>query len=106
MLPDEEEMKEFVQEIPSTASGKLAAMNQIFFKEKDSEEAFKQMGLFFEDLIKSNPTYFEAIKNCKTEEEIKFAVEEFFKKNPTMIEETMLSLLATKRNRWEEKVKE
>src|SRR3989344_3557939 len=105
MLPDEEEMKEFVKEIPPTASGKLAAMNKLFFKEKDTEESFKQMSLFFEDLIKNNPDYFEAIKNCRTEEEIKFAIGEYFRKNPKMVEETMLSLLAVKRNKWEDQEK-
>ncbi len=105
MLPDEEEMTEFVKEILPTSSGKLAAMNKLFFKEKSSEESFKQMGLFFEDLIKNNPHYFEAIKNCNTEEEIQFAIEEYFRKNPKMVEETMLSLLAVKRNQWEDKEK-
>lgn len=101
MLPDEDEMREFVKEIPPTAAGKLAAMNKLFFKEKDMAEAFQQMNLMFQDLIKNNPDYFEAIKNCRTEEEIKNAIGDFYKKNPKMVEETLLSMLAVKRDKWE-----
>lgn len=106
MLPSEEEMKEFVKEVPKTAAGKLEAMNKLVFKEKSSEEAFKQMLLFFEDLMKNNPEYFEALKRCKTEEEIKNASEEFFKNNPAMTDEVMLSMLAVKRDKWEQKEKD
>ncbi len=96
------EMKEFVKEIPPTAKGKLAAMNKLFFKEKDMAEAFEQMNLFFKDLIGNNPDYLEAIKNCKTEEEIKNTIEDFYRKNPKMVEETLLSMLAVKRDKWEQ----
>ncbi len=105
MLPDEEEMKEFVKEIPKTAQGKLEAMNKLFFKEENMEEAFRQMNLFFKDLIGNNPDYFEALKNCQTEEEIKRTAEEFFTKNPKMVDETLLSMLAVKRDQWELKEK-
>ena len=103
MLPDEEEMKEFVKEIPPTAAGKLEAMNKLFFKEKNPEEAFKQMALFFQDLRGNNPEYFKALKNCRTEEEIKGASEKFFKTHPQMVDEVLLSMLAVKRDQWEEK---
>ena len=108
MLPDEQEIREFVKEIPPTVAGKLAAMNKLFFKEANMEEAFAQMNLFFKDLIGNNPDYFEALKDCKTEEEIKRASADFFTKNPKMVEETTLSLLAVKRDQWEaqEKKKE
>lgn len=102
MLPTEEEMREFVKEIPPTAQGKLEAMNKFFFKEKNMEEAFKQANLFFRDLIGNNPDFLEAIKNCKTEEEIKNAIEKFYQNNPKMVEETLLSMLAVKRDKWEE----
>ncbi len=103
MLPSEQEMQEFVKEIPKTAQGKLAAMNKLFFKEANMEDAFKQMNTFFLDLIKNNPDYFNAIKDCQTEEEINLAIANFFAKNPKMVEETMLSMLAVKRDHWEEK---
>ena len=103
MLPDPEEMKKFVQKIPPTAAGKLDAMNELVFKEKNPAQAFKQMALFFEDLMRSKPDYFEALKNCRTEEEIKAAAEAYFKAHPEMIEEVMMSILAVKRDRWEEK---
>ena len=108
MLPTEEEMIEFVKEIPPTPLGKLEAMNKLFFKEKDMAEAFRQMNLVFTDLIKNNPDYLEAIKNCQTEEEIKNAIGDFYKNNPKMVEETLLSMLAVKRDKWEaqEKKKE
>ncbi len=108
MLPDEQEMREFVKEIPPTAQGKLAAMNKLFFKEAKMEEAFAQMDLFFKDLISNNPAYFEALQHCRTEEEIKLATADFFARNPQMVEETILSMLAVKRDKWEaqEKKKE
>jgi len=105
MLPTEEEMKEFVKEIPPTAEGKLAAMNKLFFKEKDMAKAFEQMNLMLQDLIKNNPDYLEAIKNCRTEEDIKKAIGNFYKNNPKMVEETLLSMLAVKRDKWEEQEK-
>src|SRR3989338_901169 len=101
MVPTEEEMKEFVKEIPPTTHGKLEAMNRIFLKEKNMEEAFTQMNLFFKDLVGNNPDYYDALKGCKTEEEIKQATGDYFKKNPKMVEETILSLLAVKRDQWE-----
>ncbi|MDO8656713.1 MAG: hypothetical protein Q7K45_05740 [Nanoarchaeota archaeon] len=103
--PSLSEMLEFVKEIPPTAEGKLAAMNKLFFKEKDMAEAFRQMNLVFTDLIKNNPDYLEAIKNCRTEEEIKNAIGNFYKNNPKMVEETLLSMLAIKRDKWEEQEK-
>lgn len=105
MLPTADEMKEFVKEIPSTALGKLEAMNKLFFKEKDLAEAFRQMNLVFTDLIKNNPDYLEAIKNCRTEEEIKKVIGDFYSNNPKMVEETLLSMLAVKRDKWEEQEK-
>ena len=54
-------MEEFVKEIPPTAKGKLEAMNNLFFKEKSVEEAFKQANLFFKDLISNNPDKFTCI---------------------------------------------
>src|SRR3989344_4797667 len=99
MLPDEEEMKEFAKEIPKTPLGKLEAMNKLFFKEKNPEEVFKRMTLFFSDLIKNNPDYLEAMKECKTEEEIKQKSADFFKANPKIVNEVMLSMLAVKRNK-------
>ena len=103
--PSLSEMLEFVKEIPPTPLGKLEAMNKLFFKEKDMAEAFRQMNLVFTDLIKNNPDYLEAIKNCRTEEEIKNATENFYKNNPKMVEETLLSMLAIKRDKWEEQEK-
>ena len=105
MLPTEEEMREFVKEIPPTAAGKLAAMNKLFCKEKDMAEAFRQVNLFFQDLVKNNPDYLKALNNCKTEEEIKQTTENFYKNNPKMTEETLLSMLAVKRDKWEEQEK-
>ena len=105
MLPSDEEMKEFVKEIPETPEGKLKAMNKLLFKEKDMGEAMKQMNLFLMDLIKNNPEYLEVLKKCKTEEEIKKASKDFFDKNPKMVEETILSMLAVKRNKWEQQDK-
>ncbi len=102
MLPTEDEMREFVKEIPPTAKGKLEAMNKLFFKENSMEEAFRQAGLFFRDLLGNNPDLFEAIKNCKTEEEIKNAIGDLYKNNPKMVQETLLSMLAVKRDKWEE----
>ncbi len=106
MLPSKEEMEEFVKEIPPTPLGKLEAMNRLFMKEKNLESAFKQMALFMKDLMGNNPDYFEAMKNCRTEEEIKQKSKEFFEKNPKMVEEVLLSMLAVKRDQWEEKEKE
>lgn len=105
MLPTEEEMKEFVREIPPTAKGKLEALNKFFFREKDMDEAFRQMNTFFLDLIGNNPDYLQALKDCKTEEEIKQATENFFRNNPKMVQETILSFLAVKRDKWEEQEK-
>ena len=105
MLPTEDEMLEFVKEIPPTPLGKLEAMSKLFFKEKDMVKAFEQMNLMFTDLIKNNPDYLEAIKNCRTEEEIKNATENVYKNNPKMVEETLLSMLAIKRDKWEEQEK-
>ncbi len=106
MLPNIEEMEEFVKEIPPTPEGKLKALNKFFLKEKKMEDAFKQMMLFFEDLVKNNPDYHQALKDCKTEEEIKQKTEEFFKNNPKMIEETLLSMMMVKRDKWEKKENE
>ncbi len=103
MIPDEKELKEFVKEIPETPQGKLEAMNKLFFKEKDMNEAVKQMNLFFTDLVKNNPDFLEAIKNCKTEQEINETIKSFFENNPKMVEETLLSMIAVKRNKSEEK---
>lgn len=105
MLPSEEEMKEFVKEIPETTKGKLEAMNKLLFKEKTLEEAFRRLNLFFKDLMGNNPDYFAALKDCRSEEEIKQKTEEFFRNNPKMVEETLLSMLAAKRDQWEEKEK-
>ncbi len=105
MLPSKEEMEEFVKEIPETPEGKLKAMNKLFFKDENMEEALKQMQLFFMDLIKNNPDYLEAIKTCTSEEAINKTTKEFFEKNPKMIEEILLSMLAVKRDKWEEKEK-
>ncbi|HLD72992.1 MAG TPA: hypothetical protein VJA23_05375 [Candidatus Nanoarchaeia archaeon] len=101
MLPNIEEMEEFVKEIPKTPEGKLEALNKFFLKEKKMEDAFKQMMLFFNDLVKNNPDYYQALKDCKTEEEIKQKTDEFFRNNPKMIEETILSMLMVKRDKWE-----
>ncbi len=106
MLPSKKEMEEFVREIPKTPLGKLEAMNKFFLKEKNMGDAFKQMALFFKDLMGNNPDYFEAMKNCRTEEEIKQKSKEFFDNNPKMVEEVLLSMLAVKRDKWEEKEKE
>ncbi len=105
MLPTIEEMQEFVKEIPPTAEGKLKAMNKLFSKEKNMAKAFEQINLFFQDLIKNNPDYLDAIKNCRTEEEIKQATARFYAQNPRMAEETLLSMLAVKRDQWEEQEK-
>ena|SRR3989338_9875550 len=105
MLPTIEEMQEFVKEIPPTAEGKLKAMNKLFSREKDPAKAFGQISLFFQDLIKNNPDYLEAIRNCRTEEEIKQATTKFYADNPKMAEETLLSMLAVKRDQWEEQEK-
>lgn len=106
MLPSKEEMEEFVKEIPKTPLGKLEALNKFFLKEKNMEDAFKQMALFFQDLMGNNPDYFEAMKRCRTEEEIKQKSKEFFDNNPKMVEEVLLSMLAVKRDKWEEKERE
>lgn len=106
MLPNIEEMKEFVKEIPKTPLGKLEALNKFFLKEKNMKDAFKQMMLFFDDLVKNNPDYHQALKDCRTEEEIKHKTEEFFRNNPKMIEETLLSMMMVKRDKWEKKESE
>src|SRR3989338_227494 len=106
MLPSKEEMEEFVKEIPETPEGKLKAMNKLLFKEENPEEAFRQMALFFQDLMGNCPEYFEALQGCKTEEEIRNKSKEFFENNSRIIDETILSMLAVKRNRWEKKEKE
>lgn len=106
MLPTKKEMEEFVKEIPRTPLGKLEALNKFFLKEKNMEDAFKQMALFFQDLMGNNPAYFEAMKNCRTEEEIKQKSKEFFDNHPEMVEEVLLSMLAVKRDKWEEKERE
>lgn len=103
--PSLSELREFVKEIPPTAAGKLAAMNKLFFKEKDMGEAMRQMDLFFKDLIGNNPDYLDALKNCRTEEEIKNATRDFYANNPKMVEETLLSMLTVKRDKWEEQEK-
>ncbi len=106
MLPSKEEMEEFVKRIPKTAEGKLEAMNKLLFNEENPDQAFKQIALFFDDLIKNNPDYFEALKNCKTEKEIKNRSKEFFDNNPQMVDETLLSMLMVKRDNWEKKERE
>jgi glutamyl/glutaminyl-tRNA synthetase len=103
MLPNKKEMEEFVKEIPKTAFGKLEAMNKTFLKDDNLDEAFSQMALFFKDLVGNNPEYFEVMKHCKTEEEIKQKSKEFFDNNPQMVDEVMLSMLAVKRDKWEKK---
>ena len=97
-MPTEEELKEFLK-IPKTPLGKLKAMNKCFLKEDNLGDAFKQMVLFMDYLIRNNPDYYESLKNCKTEEEIKNKTEEFFKNNPKMIEEVMDSLIAAERDK-------
>ena len=74
-------------------------MNKLFLKGDNAEEAFKAMALFTQDLIRSKPEYFEALKNCNTEEEIKQKSGEFFKQHPEMAEEAMLSIIAARRDR-------
>ena len=98
-MPTEEELREFLK-IPKTPLGKLEAMNKCFLKEKNIQDALKQMLVFMDYLIRSNPDYYEALKGCKTEEEIKNKTEEFFKKNPKMVEEVMLSLVAAERDKY------
>jgi len=98
-MPTEEELREFLK-IPKTPLGKLEAMNKCFLKEKNLEDAFNQMLVYMNDLIRNNPDYYEAMKNCKTEEEIKNASEEFFKNNPKMVEEVLLSLAAAERDKY------
>jgi len=102
-MPTREELEEFVKKIPKTPLGKLKAMNKVFLKEDNLEEAFKAMLEFTKDLMRNNPDYFEALKDCKTEEEIKKKSEEFIKNNPKMIEEVELSLITAKRNKQENK---
>ncbi len=97
-MPTEEELREFLK-IPKTTLGKLNAMNKCFLKEDNLKDAFKQVVLFMEYLIRNNPDYVEALKNCKTEEEIKKKTGEFFKNNPKMLEEVELSLIAAKRDK-------
>ncbi|MBI2136800.1 hypothetical protein HYU06_07040 [Candidatus Woesearchaeota archaeon] len=98
-MPTIKELKEFVSKIPDTPQGKLEAMNKVFMKEKSLEEAFKTMLKFQEDLFRSKPEYFEALKNCKTEEEIRQKSGEFFANHPEMVEEVMLSMVAARRDR-------
>lgn len=106
MLPSIEEMQEFVKEIPPTPEGKIAAMNKFFLKEKDSLEAMHLLQSFMKDLLGNNPDYAKVLRNCKTEEEIKQATAKFFEDNPKMVEETLLSMLAVKRDQWEKKENE
>ncbi len=96
-------MEEFVKEIPETPEGKLKAMNKLLFNEESPEEALKQTIVFFKDLMGNCPEYFEALQGCKTEEEIKNKSKHFFENNPKIIDETILSMLAVKRDRWEER---
>ncbi|HIH43311.1 TPA: hypothetical protein HA246_06740 [Candidatus Woesearchaeota archaeon] len=98
-MPTIKELMEFVSKIPETPAGKLEAMNKVFMKEENMEEAFKTMLKFQEDLFRSKPEYFETLKNCKTEEEIKQKSGEFFANHPEMIEEVMLSMVAARRDR-------
>jgi len=84
-MPTKDELKEFLK-IPKTPFGKLEAINKCFLKEKNLDNAFKQVMVFMDYLIRSNPDYFDTLKNCKTEEEIKEKTGEFFKKNPKIIE--------------------
>ncbi len=100
-MPTIKELIEFVSEIPKTPEGKLKAMNKVFLKEDNMEEAFKSMIEFTKDLMRSKPEYYEALKNCKTEEEIKQKSGEFFAKHPEMVEEVMLSMVAARRNKME-----
>lgn len=97
-MPTEEELREFLK-IPKTTLGKLNAINKCFLKEDNLKDAFKQVLIFMDYLIRNNPDYFEALKNCKTEEEIKKKTEEFFKNNPKMLEEVELSLIAAMRDK-------
>ena len=97
-MPIEEELKEFLK-IPKTPLGKLRAMNKCFLKEDNLEDAFKRMMVFMDYLIKNNPDYFKALKDCKTEEEIKEKTGEFFRNNPKMLEEVELSLIAAERDK-------
>src|SRR3989338_1680391 len=99
IMPTLKKLKEFVSKMPETPQGKLEAMNKVFMKEDNMEEAFKTMLKFQEDLFRSKPEYFETLKNCKTEEEIKQKSGEFFAKYPEMIEEVLLSMIAARRDR-------
>ena len=100
-MPTIKELIDFVSEIPKTPEGKLKAMNKVFLKEDNMEEAFKAMIEFSKDLMRSKPEYFEALKSCKTEEEIKQKSVEFFAAHPEMVEEVMLSMIAGRRNKLE-----
>jgi len=103
-MPTEEELREFLK-IPKTSLGKLEAMNNCFLKEKNLQDAFKQMMVFMDYLIRNNPDYYEALKGCKTEEEIKNKTGEFFEKNPKMVEEVLQSLAAAERDKYFDKKK-
>lgn len=96
--PTKEDIEEFLR-IPKTPLGKLEAMNKCFLGQKSNEDALNQMMAFMHDLVRNNPDYLEAIKDCQTEEEIKQKIGEFFAKNPKMVEEVQLSLLAARRNK-------
>jgi len=96
-----EEAKEFVRKIPKTPEGKLEALNKFILKEENMEEAFKTMIESMNDLFRERPDYFEALKDCKTEEEIKQKSGEFFEKNPDIVQDVMLSLMAGRRNKME-----
>lgn len=100
-MPTIKDLKEFVKEIPPTPEGKLKALNTFILKEKNTEEAMLVMMEFTRDLMRNRPDYYEALKNCKTEEEIKKASEEFFKNNPDVVKDVLLSLAAAQRNKEE-----
>ena len=103
-MSTEEELREFLK-IPKTPLGKLEAINKCFLQETNLQDAFKQMMVFMDYLIRSNPDYYETLKGCRTEEEIKNKPEEFFKKNPKMVEEVLLSLTAAERDKYFDKKK-
>jgi hypothetical protein len=97
-MPTKKELEEFVDTIPDTPVGKLQAINNTFFKGKSLTETMELMNEFMLDLARNNPDYLDALKHCKTDEEINKATGDFFAKNPKMIEEVLLSLVAAERN--------
>lgn len=103
-MPTEKELREFLK-IPKTPLGKLMAMNKCFLKEDNLKDALKQVLVFMDYMVRNNPDYFNALKDCKTEEEIKEKTGEFFKNNPKMIEEVELCLIAAERDKMFEKRK-